>query len=338
MFKNSLSVNEFNTPTPQLQMPLKPDIAVPFEAFDYENTSAFVIAARPKTNTLTYESIILRAIAPYIELLYMANLNGNVVQNCQIIQSQYSSQFKFAKEGKKRVRKYPEMVKRFEEKFKIDFETAPIIGSLEAVTTYREEIKKSSEELFQIMVEDKDFLLMYGQTIKRIGAYFIINYDIPAIFHKHNQHTNIYVIAAKLEDCTVPFSVLNHKIYEGLIQHPRIQIIDRYSHQNLAWYNQVRRTYHISNSHIKAMFDMTDYIVGQDLEPIGFNQTPLGNLILNRGKVNVQNLQALKKDPLVRVQTKSGHKLMNILVDSFNPDHPKSLVECCELIERVQFV
>ena len=327
----------FNNSIPLSQMPLKPDIAVPFEPFNCEGASAFVIAARPKTNTLTYESIILRAIAPYIDLLYMANLSGSVVKKYQIIQSQYGCQYRFAKEGKSRVRKYPEMVKRFEDEFKIDFETAPLIGSLEAVTTYRKQIGKSSEELFQTMVEDKNFLVMYGQTIKRIGDYFIINYDIPAIFHKHNQHTNIYVIAAQMEDSRIPFSTLNHRIYEGLIKQPKIQIVDRYSHQKLAWYNQVRRTYHISNSHTKSMFDMTDYILGEEGQPIGFEMTPLGKLLLCRGKVTVQKLKKLKKDPLVRIKTEFEDKLVNILSASFIPEAPKSLLECCELIESVQF-
>lgn len=315
----------------------KPDIAVPFESHNCDNASAFVIAARPKTNTLTYESVILKAITSHIELLYMANLSGNVVQNSGIIESQYGVQFQFAKDGKKCVAKYPEMVEAFEKKYKINFEKAPLIGALEAVSTYRDEIGKSSEELFHTMVDDEDFLLMYGQTVKRVGRYFVLNYDIPAVFHKHNQRTNIFVIAARLKNPGLDFSTLNHAIYDGLIRNPSIQIIDRYSHKELAWYNQVRRTYHISNSHLKAMFDMTDYVLDEHRCPVSFDCTPLGRKLLSRGNVSLQNLLEVKKNPLVRIELESGDQLVNILEEAFDPDHQKSLDECCQLVERIKF-
>jgi len=315
---------------------IKPDIAMPFKKGNNDGAVA-VIAVRPESNKVSFESLILRGIASYAELVYMANLSGTVVNNANIIESQYKVQNYFAQQGKSEVIKYPELVALFEDKFKVKASDAKIIGAFEAVTTYKDELHKTDTELFHTIVQKDDLLEAFGHTIKKIGDFYVVNYDMPAVFSKHNKETDIFVIAIKLNDSSVPFSDLSRGIYEEFEKDSSISIIDSESRTKMEWFNQVRRTYHISNSHIKAMFDMTDYILGYDGVSIGFSDTPLGEKLLQRQRVTEDNLKQLKENPIVKLMDCGEEKLVNIIEYARDTDKHMSLQECCELVEAVVF-
>ena len=82
------------------------------------------------------------------------------------------------------------MASKFEEHFKIKFNNAQIIGSFDAIL----KLKLSKQELFNKFVDDKDFLKFYGQTIKKIDDYFIVNYDLPAVLNKYDFTANVFVV------------------------------------------------------------------------------------------------------------------------------------------------
>ena len=315
----------------------KPDIAMPFNGLHSKDSSIAVIAVRPESNKVTFESVILRGITPYADLIYMANLSGNVVNNAKIIESQYAQQRYFALSGKVEIMKYPEFVTIFEEKFNIQASEAKIIGSFEAVSTYKNKIHKSDQELFNTIVKNEDMLEAYGHTIKKIDDYYIINYDMPAIFSKHNKETDIFVIAVKLHDTNTPFSELNRGIFEEFDKPSTVSIIDSESRSHMEWFNQVRRTYHISNSHIKTMFDMTDYILDRNGTSIKIGDTPLGKIILERGVVSEDQILQLRKNPMVRIKIKTKTELVNIIEKGKSSKQQKTLKECCTLIESIQF-
>jgi len=310
---------------------------MPFSIKQQEFAPTAVIAVRPESNKVTYESIILRGIAPYSNPVYIANLSGTVINNSNIIESQYNIQHRYARNGKKELIEHPEMIKAFEEKFKITVDKANIIGAFEAITTYKNQINKNEQELFHTIVGRDDFLECYGHTIKKIDNFYIINYDMPAVFSKHNKQTDIFVIAVKLKTESTTFADLNRSIYEGFCNNKQIAIIDSESRTEMEWFNQVRRTYHISNSHIKAMFDMTDYIINHEGAQLPFNKTPLGKILFERGKVTELHLSELKNNPMVYIKSGNTVKLINLLEEARSGDQQKNLVQCCELIESIQF-
>lgn len=323
-----------------------PDLLIPYH-IDREtlsHSSILLIYVRPETNMINYEAAIIKGAAPYADAVYLANLCGNLVNNKAITASHYSIQLQFAIEGKEKLQRYPEMVRQFEEKFKVDFRDADIIGSYDAIVDYR--IKSNSDELFETMVPDADFLEFYGQTIKRIGKYFIVNYDIPAIITRHHEDTAMFSIALCLKTEEFGFLDIDYFIYENMCKNETTAPLGSERRQSLPWYKLVRRTYHISRSHIEAMFDLTDYVFKNEKERIGYENTPLGKRLLEEGIIGEDRLEdrlnLLKENPLVYLDQPDGSvKLVNIITEgkvrrgtSFVQS---SLHECCDIIKRINW-
>ena len=323
-----------------------PDLLIPYRV-DRETlakASILLIYVRPETNKINYEAAIIRGAAPYADAVYLANLSGNLVNNKAITASHYSIQLQFAIEGKDKLKKYPEMVRRFEEKFGEDFDEADIIGSYDAIVDYR--IKRNSDELFETLVPDEDFLELYGQTIKRIGKFYIINYDIPAIITRHHENTAMFIVALRLKTDEISFLDIDYYIYKNMCKNETTSPLGLKKRQSLPWYKLVRRTYHISRSHIEAMFDLTDYVFKNEKERIDYVDTPLGKRLLEEGIIEEdlldERLTLLKENPLVYLDQPDGSlKLVNIITEgktrrgtSF---FQSSLHECCEIIKKINW-
>ncbi len=335
---------------PGILQDAQPDILIPYDLTttgdSLLNSSIAVISVRPETNKVIYEAAIIHAISPYAAVVYLASLSGNLINEDAIVAAHYSSQLQFAIEGKKEMAKYPEMIDIFEEKFKVCFETAPIIGAFDAVLEHHLAI--DFEELFSTIVPEADFIEFYGQTIKKISGYYVLNYDIPAIITRHHANTAMFIIAIRLKDNTHRFSDLHHLIYEGMSKNANTGLIGPQIQQNppLEWYNRVRRTYHMSRSHIEAMFDMTDYVFKNNRERIGFRDTPLGQKLLQLGIMKADELEErlseLKENPLVYLNQPDGSKKLvdiilegKILHDSTFEEN--SLDECSGIFAQINW-
>jgi hypothetical protein len=329
---------------------IKPDILIPYNAdADGEallNSAIAVISVRPETNKVIYEAAIIHAISPYASVVYLASLSGNLINDRAIIAAHYSSQLQFAIEGKSEMGKYPEMIKTFEEKFHVRFDDAKIIGAFEAVLEYK--VASDFEELFTTIVPDTDFIEFYGQTIKKIAGFYVLNYDIPAIITRHHDDTAMFIIAIRLKDNTRSFSDLHHLIYERMSQNRNTGLIGPQVQQELpmAWYNRVRRTYHMSRSHIEAMFDLTDYVFKNNRERIHFAATPLGQKLLQRNIIPAteleERLSQLKENPLVYLkQTNGSLKLVDIILEGKSKHDStfteNSLDECSQLFAQIDW-
>jgi hypothetical protein len=323
-----------------------PDILIPYQITGDELRDSFItlIAVRPETNIVRYEAAIIKSIEPYADVIYMASLSGNLLNDKAIIACHYSSQLQFAIEGKKEMGKYPEMVKQFEEKFKVSFQDAMIIGAFGAILEYK--IKKNADQLFELMVPETDFLEMYGHTIKKINGYYILDYDIPAIITRHHKNTAVFIIAVKLKNNSYRFCGIHHLIYENMRRDTRIKIPDLKKRRHLPWYDQIRRIYHISRSHIEAMFDLTDYVFKNKKERIGYAYTPLGQLLLDMGIFTGERLEerlsALKDNPLVYLNQEDGSlKLVNIIsegkIRKASTFLEKDLEACAEIINQINW-
>lgn len=338
------SKNDFSNDSPAPA--IMPDILIPYTLTrkDLKNANMAIFSVRPETNLIKYEAEIIKAVEPVGKVVYLANLSGPLINDQAIVARHYSSQLEFAVNGKEEMQKYPEMIAKFEKKFKVPFRDARIIGAYDAVL---EHIKKDPEELFHTMVPEPDFLELYGQTIKKIDGFYVLNYDIPAVLTRHDDHTNIFVIAVLFKGPELRFADIDHVIYNKMCENKETQILDSDKRQDLKWYDQVRRTYHMSRSHIETMFDMTDYIFKSDgSKQIEFSETPLGVALLEKnilpaGTLEIY-LEKLKENPLVYLNKPDGtHKLVNIIwagkIQEESTFREKPIDECTALIEKINW-
>lgn len=324
---------------------LTPDVLIPYsmDPHGLGESSVTLISVRPETNTVNYEASILRSIRKYADVVYLASLSGSLVNKKAIVASHYSSQLQFAINGKKELSRYPEMKRLFREKFMVEFEAAPIIGPFEALLDYR--LKRDADELFETFVPENDFLEMYGQTVKKIGDYYVINYDMPAVITRHHENTAVFNIAVRMKSISYRFSGIHHLIYENMRKSKSTLLIDSEKRKEMAWYNRVRRTYHISRSHIEAMFDLKDYVFVNDTARIKYKDTPLGRKLLDEWGFEEDRLekcmQRLKENPMVYLKEDGRHRLVNIVLEGKERRHStfleKGLDECCRIIKKIDW-
>ncbi len=321
------------------------DVLMPYDSETAVQSPVVLIAVRPETNKINYESVIIKAVKEYGNPVYMANLNGVLLKHKAVMIGHYTCQFQFAAEAKYGMRAFPEMISMFEKKFKTDFNSAKIIGSLEAVRNYKDELNLSPEDMFSLMVAQDDFLEMFGQTIKKYKDYYIVNYDIPAILQRYSNNTNILVIAISLKDPAMPFYRVNRAIYENFCANGVIKIIDLEKRSGMHWYNQVRRTYHISHNHIEAMFDLKDYVFDENKNNYQFKDTPLGRKLSDSSVFEQsefeEKIMHVKNNPLLYVGADCCRRLVYVINEGseFNAETitEKNLDECCSLFKSIEF-
>ena len=306
-------------------MEIRPDVIIDF--IDNDSTLPIaVIYVRPETNDIHYEKAIVMGINPYGDVIYLANLNGRLFIRDALILEHYNSQYKFAIYGKSEMEKYPDMIYEFENHFMTDFDSADIIGSFDAML----KLDISDEDMFNIIVSDKDFFKFYGQTVKRIHNHYVLNYDMPAILKRYTPKSNIFVIAVRLKDENTDFWDINQSIFIQL-KSDNTPLIAEDNLRLLDWTEKIKRTYHISRNHIMSMFDMLDFIITANGNHISFYNTALGKILLDVYGYTDDDLIRLKNDPLIYIDVKGNKKLVNIIEEG----NGKSMNECAELISRV---
>ena len=308
---------------------VKPDILINYSDLDTNQIMPVaVIYVRPETNILSIEKSIIQGVKSYADVVYMANLNGKLFIKDALILEHYSSQFRFAIFGKEEIEKYPEMIDRFEKYFKLKYNDANIIGSFEALL----KLKINKQDLFNIYVKDKDILKLYGQTIKKIESYYILNYDIPAILEKYTPDSNIFVIVAKFKNTSITFKEINQSIIDEITKNRNMHLInvnnDKFD--SMEWIERIKRTYHISSSHIMAMFDMLDFVFKNDKLRINFPDTPLGFLLMNKN-ISLRKLEHLKEFPIVYINDSKKKKLVNIIEEGIG----KNINECLNIFNKI---
>lgn len=306
---------------------IKPDIIIDYFNRSDLNLPIIIIYVRPESNEVFYEKVLLKGISPFADVVYLANLNGKIFLKYALILDHYSIQYKFAVQGKTQIIKYPEMVKKFEKYFNVEFEKANIIGAFDAILNLR--IK--SNELFDLIVDEKDFLKFYGQTIKKIKDLYIVNSNIPALLEKYTPETNVFVIAAQLRKKNFKIKEINYSIFEEFKKNEKAILVDDSILKNLKLEEKIKRTYHISRNNIMATFDMMDFIFKGNGEKIRWDETPLGRIILEQKIMTEEELFNLKETPLVYIKNKRGKKFINIVEDAKD----KTIEECVSLIRSI---
>lgn len=240
----------------------RPQVLVAYPGPDGSGTVQDIfVYLRPETNGVLVESALLRVIqscSQYrsgIKLVYLANYPGQFIIDNHIVERHYAHKFFFAVHGKRVFT--PRMKEEFEKSFGISSADAPIIGSFEALHV----LEKTPDELFTLWVPPGDIVHVDGQTIKRYGDVFIVNYDIPALLHKNTRSTDIAVMLFR---CAVDYDY-----FVELVNEMRTSLV----RQNVLSPNvPVSRAFHYSKGPVEQLLDATDYLRRPDGEAVRFDE------------------------------------------------------------------
>jgi hypothetical protein len=289
--------------------PAAPDILVaypPEESFSSRPAPASyaVVYVRPETNTVLYERAIASAIRSRGEaVIYAANLNGSLLQSDGILREHYVTQLAFAGDPRAQLAGYPEIGRRLARHFGAPAGELPLIGSFEAPAR----LGLSEEELFETFVPPSDFLACWGQQFKRIGGSMVANPGLPAVLKRYTAEANVFVVAVRSEDPSPEFFAgLNRAIYREITSRAETPLVDGQRLDRVPWPERVRRTYHLSRTHLMAMFDLADFVYLDAGRRLQVADTPLGRSLLAEGVLSAENLQALKGEPLARLRAAAG--------------------------------
>ena len=220
------------------------------------------------------------------------------------------------------------MTNKFEDYFNVCFDEVNVIGPFEAI----KKLGINKQELFNTFVNKKDFLKLYGQTIKKINNVYIVNYDLPALLYNYDVNANIFVILVRFKNKNCSFFEINQSISNEIKSDNNIIRIDEDKDKEITRAEKLKRTYHISSNHIRAMFDMTDFVFNKDGSHITFDKTPLGRILINSNIITDAMLIRLKKNPIVYINENNKKKLVNINEEA----NEKNIEESINLIKNIE--
>jgi len=241
---------------------------------------------RPETNGIEVESVMMRTIQSSsfyrekVQLVYLANLPGSFIGKKRAIEKHYHLKIMFAKRGGKLFTAY--MKHQFSEFFGIPFEKASIWGAFEALR----HMGYSRTGLFNIWVPHNELLSLNGQTIKRVGDQFIVNYDIPAILMKNRDDTDMAVMILRTD-------LGPESIYQLMMN-----MVDSLKNQGLLSDGEAfTRVFHFSRSPFEQILDGIGFIYNQDGNHIDLNSINFYTYLLERG-ISPGEIEKILKYPI----------------------------------------
>ena len=267
-----------------------PDILIPYRGLDADLRDAqdIFIYMRPETNGIRCESMIVKAIesSPLyrtaIQLVYMANIPGEFVREQRLLERHYAHKIMFAAHDKSVFTEH--MRNKFSEHFNIDFDDAPIIGAFSALRA----LDMSADELFNQWVNRSKMIVVNGQSIKYINGYYVVNYDIPALLHKHTSETDIAVMLFRVRASYKEFREISNNIYDTLSQN---DVLKKGSHHS--------RIFHYSKSPFEQLLDGIGYLLYPDGSHVELRDMPFAHYLISHG-VPLQKIHDAIKRPIVR--------------------------------------
>jgi hypothetical protein len=290
---------------------VKPDILVAYpseEGFGPGAGSYAVVYVRPETNTVLYERAIVAGIrARGDTIIYTANLNGSLFESDGILKRHYVTQLAFASDPHGQLENYPEIGERLARHFGEPSDRLPLVGAFQAVT------RTPAEELFETFVPPADFLACWGQQFKRIGGEVVANPGLPAVLRRYTPQANVFVVVVRSADGSPGFfAALNRAIYLEITSRAETPLVDGERLGGAPWSERVRRTYHLSRTHLMAMFDMADLVYLGEGRRLPLADTPLGRSLRAEGILSSEQLLGLPSEPLRRLQGGS-HRALHYL-------------------------
>jgi hypothetical protein len=255
-----------------------------------------VVYVRPETNSILYERAIASGIRKRGDtVIYTANLNGSLFLRDLILESHYASQFRFAQDPHGELLRYPQIASCLQEHFRISLDRAPLVGSFQAVS----KLGLSEETLFDTFKPEAEFLTCWGQQFMRFDETIVVNPHLPAIVRRYSPSANVFVVAVRARDGSPSFfAALNKAIYDEITSRVETPILHGNALERLAWPERIRRTYHISRTHLMALFDMSDFVYLSESRKLDASGTPLGRELIRSGAATEEALNAMKRQPL----------------------------------------
>jgi hypothetical protein len=164
----------------------------------------------------------------------------------------------------------------------------------------------SEEELFETFVPPADFLSCWGQQFKRIRGTVVANPGLPAVLQRYTPRANVFVVVVRSgEESEDFFTSLNRSIYKEITSRAETPLVDGERLGQVPWSEKVRRTYHISRTHLMAMFDLADFVYLAEGRRLQVEETPLGRRLCAEGVLTAERLQVLKREPLARLRAQA---------------------------------
>ncbi len=275
----------------------KPTIVLPYmELLDINEEKDLYIYLRPETNGVKVESLIFGVIhnnekfRNSISLAYLANLPGDFVNRFNVIEKHYTLKCKMAREGKSCFTNL--MKDRFETWYGTKWENAKIVSAYEALNI----LNISSTELFNLWVRDKDFFYIHGQSVKKIGELYVINYDIPELLKKNSVDTDIAVMVFRSKltnrELNTLISKMEKALKEGGAIDPTIP---------------PRRCFHYTKSPLEEILDGLGYLYTETGEVYPLKKISFASFLIKKG-ISEERIKQLVFSPIVTIYEKSIEK------------------------------
>jgi hypothetical protein len=248
---------------------------------------------RPEVNGVLMESLLFRVFksqtyAQKFSVVYLANMTGDFVVKNRIIEQHYALKIRFARFGK--ICFTRSMQAAFERAFGTPFRDAPIIGSF-AVDRV---LGLSYEDLFRLRVPPEDFAVIAGQTIKRSGGSFIVNYDIPAILHKNSRRTDFAVMICR--------SLLSQSEFQELVDEMRRRLV---TEGVIPADRPLARSFHFSSGPFEQILDGIGYLFDESIQHLPLPSLSFAAYLGEHG-ISQETIRRAIRNPIMRFRRADG--------------------------------
>lgn len=268
----------------------KPTIVLPYiESTIEEEVKDLYIYLRPESNGIKVESLLFSVIhndilfRENISLVYLANLPGDFVSSRQVIEKHYFLKCEMARRGRECFT--PLMIERFENWYNVKWSDVDVVSAYQAL----DRLQISSKELFNLWVNDRDFFYVHGQSVKRVGSLYVINYDIPELLKKNCVNTDIAVMVfrtkLKNRELTSLISKMESALKEGGAIDPN---------------TPPRRCFHYTKSPLEEILDGYGYLYEEGGASVALEKISFVSYLRNHG-LSLERIEHLVFYPIVEI-------------------------------------
>jgi hypothetical protein len=248
---------------------------------------------RPEANGVLVESLLFRVFksqtyAQKFTVVYLANMTGDFVVKNRIIEQHYALKISFARFGKAAFTR--SMQKKFEERFGVPFREARIIPSFGANRL----LGLSYEELFRLWVPPENYAVIAGQSVKKYGDWFIVNYDIPAILHKNSRRTDFAVMICR--------SLLTRSEFHELVTEMHRRLV---SEGAIPPDRPLARTFHYSAGPFEQIQDGIGYLFDTEINHLPLHSISFAAYLMANDVGSEAILRAVRH-PILRFRDPDG--------------------------------
>ncbi|MDA3938334.1 MAG: hypothetical protein PF693_03360 [Spirochaetia bacterium] len=277
-------------------IPRDPTIIIPFSGACQTSLCQDVfVYLRPESNGIAVESALMKGVSNVpdwqnnINLVYLANLPGDFLNEKGVFEEHYQTRIKFAKRGKSIFT--PFMGRNFSNHYKVDFEKAEIIGSYKALAL----LGLNEDELFKLWVDEEDMFIVNGQIIKRIGKYYVVNSDIPSILNKNNSKTDIAVMIFQ----TIFWG---RDFYNVILNMTKVLLEEGILHSE----SQFNHVFHYSKGPFEQILDAVGFLYDTDGNHLPLQNIRFYNFLLEKG-LSIKAIDHFIRQPLFQFKNDQGN-------------------------------